>query len=345
MRQGRSERGPIGVALLGYGYWGPNLARNFAENERFRLAAIVDPVPARRRLAARRHPDVRVAADEKEVLADETVEAVAVAAPVALHHRLGKAALQAGKHLLVTKPMTRTVREARDLVATARRKKRVLLVDHTFVYTPAVRRLVREVRARRFGRPWYYHSIRTNLGLFQSDVDVVWDLAPHDLSILARLRPGLPREVSAVARSHAGSRHADFATITLSYDENFTAVIQVSWISPAKVRLVFVGGSRRMIQYDDTEADEKIRIYDKGVTFTRDGAAGRALRAEYRFGAMHAPRLKPAEALAVEVAHFARCIREGARPETPGEDGLRVVRILDAITRSAKRAGRPVRLA
>ena len=333
----------IRLGVIGYGYWGPNLLRNFAECEGVTLHACAEILADRRALAQQRHPGILVTADPAAVLTDPAIDAVVIATPVASHHELAKTALAHGKHVLVEKPMTDRVAEAEELVELARRNGCVLMVDHTFVYTGAVQRMKAILDAGELGELHYLDAVRVNLGLFRHDVDVLWDLAPHDLSILAYLVPAMPRAVSAVGADHTGSGLVDVAYLTLHYTDNFIAHLHVNWLSPVKIRQILIGGSRQMLVYDDVEPSEKVLVYDRGIEITSPESIHRTL-VDYRTGDMWAPKLEVREALAVVCEHFLACVRGEAEPLTGGDVGLRIVRELDAATRSLAAGGGQVPL-
>ncbi|HSP98636.1 MAG TPA: Gfo/Idh/MocA family oxidoreductase [Candidatus Dormibacteraeota bacterium] len=334
---------PIRLGIIGYGYWGPNLLRNFADCAGAAVHACAELQPERRAVAQQRYPAVAVTADAEAVLTDPAVDAVAIATPVSTHYRLAKLALAHGKHVLVEKPMTDGVGEAEELIALARRNGCVLMVDHTFVYTGAVRRMKAIVAGGELGELHYFDAVRINLGLFRHDVDVLWDLAPHDLAILTHLVPEPPRAVSAVGAQHTGSGLVDVAYMTLHYPDNFIAHLHVNWLSPVKLRQMLIGGSRRMLVYDDVEPSEKVRVYDRGIDITTRESVHRTL-VDYRTGDMWAPKVDLREALAVECEHFVACVRDASEPLTGGEAGLRVVRLLEAAGRSLAEGGRQVPL-
>lgn len=332
----------IRIGIIGYGYWGPNLARNVAEADDAKLAAIGDLSPEALARAAKRHPGAKTTTDIHDLLQDPTVDAVAIATPVHTHYALALAALQAGKHVLVEKPMTRNRDEAGRLIEEADRRNLVLMVDHTFVYTPAVRK-VRELMTKgELGVIRYYDSIRVNLGLFQRDVNVVWDLAVHDLSILEYIMPDRPAALSANGASLVPGAPESMAHITLFFESGAIAHVNVNWLAPVKVRQTLIGGSQKMIVYDDLEPSEKIKVYDKGVTLTNSTEQIYQMLINYRIGDMWAPQLSATEALRTEVDHFVACVQGKCTPTTDGGMGLRVVEMLEAIGWSMKQRGRPV---
>jgi len=332
----------IAVGVIGYGYWGPNLARNFAELETSTLAALSDRSETRLDLARRRYPGCRTYRDHHELLADPAIEAVAIATPVGTHHPITMEALAAGKHVLLAKPMAASAAAAEAMIAEARLRERVLLVDHTFCYTGAVRRIRELIQDGALGDLYYYDSVRVNLGLFQHDVDVVWDLAVHDLAIMNYVLPFRPVEVSATGAGHFDSDRHNLSYVTLFFENNLIAHLHVNWMAPVKVRRTLIGGSRKMIVYDDLEPSDKIKVYDRGIEVSNREQIYSML-VSYRTGDMWAPNLDLTEALQTECRHFVDCIQHGTTPLTGGEAGLEVVRVLEAASRSMKDRGRPVK--
>ena len=334
----------IKIGVIGYGYWGPNLVRNFAELPGATVAAVADLDPKKLATLEKRYPAIKRTSDFHELLRDPEIDAIAIATPVSSHFELGMAALKAGKHLWLEKPMTETSLQARKLVDEAERRKRVLIVDHTFIYTGAVRKMSEVISAGDLGRIYYYDSIRVNLGLFQRDVSVISDLAVHDFSILDFLLKEHPAAVSASGINHFPGTPENLAYITLFYDSGVIAHANVSWLAPVKVRQILLGGSKKMITYDDLEPSEKIKIYDKGISFTDDPQQIYQMRVGYRTGDMWAPRLEGNEALHVAGEHFVDCIANGATPRTGGHLGLRVVELIEAATSSMRGKGETVYL-
>jgi predicted dehydrogenase len=337
----------VGVSVIGYGYWGPNLVRNFAEVADAKLISVCD---LRKDVLAKvqaRYPAVDVTDDFDEVLRDPRVDAVAIATPVSSHFRLALKALMAGKHVMVEKPIAPTAEEAARLVEEAAKRKLVLAVDHTFVHTGAVQKM-REIVESGLGDMYYYDSVRVNLGLFQHDVSVVWDLAVHDLSIMDYVINEKPVAVSATGMSHVAGEPENIAYLTLFFPSTLIAHIHVNWLAPVKVRRTLIGGSKKMIVYDDLEPSEKIKVYDKGITLNgdpkRNGEKIHQMLVGYRSGDMWAPQLPVTEALSVELREFVRCIETGTSPVADGQAGLRVVRVLEAATQSLAQRGRVVEL-
>lgn len=334
----------VGVGVVGYGYWGPNLARNFAEAEAAQLVAVCDMDSAKLALAKRRHPATVVTSEFRNLLTDSRVDAIAIATPAQTHYQLALAALRAGKHVLVEKPLTQNSEQALHLVEEAERQGLVLMVDHTFVYTPAVQKVRELIAEGTLGDIYYYNGIRASLGLFQSDVNVMWDLAVHDISIIQFILNERPVAVSATGATHVAGAPANMAHITLFFPSSCIAHINVNWLSPVKVRQTYIGGSRKMIVYDDVEASDKLKLYDKGITLSHTPESAHQFRIGYRAGDMSVPHLPTKEALLSEAEHFISCIRSGASPISNGMTGVRVVEILEAATRSIAAQGKAIKL-
>jgi predicted dehydrogenase len=334
----------VKVGVIGYGYWGPNLVRNFGETPGAAVAAIADVDKNKLDVAQRRYPAVTTTTDFQDVLRDVSIDAVAIATPVSTHFELGMATLKAGKHLWLEKPMAETSLQARKLVEEAQKRNKVLFVDHTFIYTGAVRRMGEIIRSGELGRIYYYDSVRVNLGLFQRDVNVISDLAVHDFSILDYLLGEHPTAVSASGTNHFLGTPENLAYITLFYASGTIAHANVSWLAPVKVRQILIGGSKKMIIYDDVAPSEKVKVYDKGVNFTDDPQQIHEMRVGYRTGDMWAPKLSGTEALSMGAQHFIDCVEHGKVPETDGQLGLRVVELIEAATSSMRGKGETVYL-
>jgi predicted dehydrogenase len=334
----------VRVGVIGYGYWGPNMVRNFSEAPGCEVAAVSDLSEDRLAAVRRRYPAVRTSTDFHSLLADASIDAIVIATPVSSHFPLAMEALQAGKHVLVEKPMTSTSEDSRRLIAEAERRKKVLFVDHTFVYTGAVRKIHDLIEAGDLGDIYYFDSTRVNLGLFQHDVNVIWDLAVHDLSIMGYVLPEAPVAVSATAISHVKGQPENIAYITLFFKSSLIAHFHVNWLAPVKIRQTLIGGSKKMIVYDDIELSEKVKVYDKGVALNTDPQKVHEMRIGYRAGDMWAPQINISEALQTETRHFIQCVEKGEQPLTDGQAGLRVVQCLEAATASAKERGRLVEL-
>ena len=332
----------MNIGVIGYGYWGPNLVRNFSETPGTTVHSVADLDSRKLEAVQRRYPSVKTTTDFMALINDPKVDAVAIATPVSTHFELAMAALKAGKHVWVEKPMTETSLQARKLVDEAERRKLVLIVDHTFIYTGAVRRMGELIHGGELGRIYYYDSIRVNLGLFQRDVNVISDLAVHDFAILDYLLKEQPRAVSASGLTHFPGTPENLAYVTLFYDSGTIAHANVNWMAPVKVRQVLVGGSKKMIVYDDMQGSEKVKVYDSGVSFTNDPQQIYQMRVGYRTGDMWAPKLDTTEALRVEGEHFVKCVESGATPLTDGRLGLRVVELIEAATSSMRGKGETV---
>jgi len=338
---------PITVGVIGCGYWGPNLIRNFAESEAAELRWVCDRDARRLEKVARRYPSARATADYQELVADPRLDAVVIATPVATHHPFARRALEAGKHVLVEKPLTARACEAEELIELAARRGLTLMVDHTFVYTGAVRKIKELAESGEVGDLLYFDSVRINLGLFQHDVNVVWDLAPHDLSIMDYVVGRRPTALTATGRCHIEPGLENIAYVQLRFDDSLIANFHFNWLSPVKIRRTLIAGSRRMIVYDDIEPTEKVRVYDSGVTRNE-----RALDEEetyktlvsYRTGDVWVPKLDSTEALRYVVAEFLDSIRGSRPPVSDGAAGLRVVRLLEAAQASINDGGRWIKL-
>ncbi len=331
------------IGLIGYGYWGPNLARNFSSHPECKLIRIADLSEKRRALAASTFPSVQTTDRADEVLKGDDIDVVVVATPVMYHFDLAKTALLNGKHVWVEKPMTTTSAQSRELTKLSEDKGLTLIVDHTFLFTGAVQKMKELIDENELGDLYYYDSVRINLGLFQSDVNVIWDLAPHDLSIMDYLLGPKAKAVSAEGRSHFNTGLEDVAYMCVFYDNNLIAHFHVNWLSPVKIRQTLVGGSKKMLLWDDLSTDEKIKIYSKGVQISTNEERNRIL-AEYRIGDMYCPTIPSVEALRNEVGYFADCIKNRNRPHNDGAAGARVVSILEAADRSLKNDGARVDL-
>lgn len=332
----------LGVGIIGYGYWGPNLVRNFFADTGTQVLAVCDRSPERLAEAGRLYPGVATTTEPAELFRNPRIDAVAIATPVATHFQLAMDALRAGKHVLVEKPIASTSSEASRMIDEAARRGLVLLVDHTFVFTGAVNKIREVMRDESFGKLQYYDSTRVNLGLFQHDVNVMWDLAVHDLSIMAHVMDCAPIAVSATGLSHVPNQPANLAFLTCFFADNIIAHINVNWLSPVKIRRTLVGGSKRMIVYDDLETIEKVKIYDKGITVTETPDDIRKLLISYRTGDLWSPKVNETEALRLEVTHFRKCIEKTEKPVTPGEAGLAIVKLLEAADESMSRRGEAI---
>lgn len=333
------------IGVIGYGYWGPNLVRNFMDAPGSTVVAVCDLRPERLVQLQSRYPSVKTLNNHRKLLDDPEIDAIAVATPVSSHFDLAMAALAANKHVLVEKPLAATSEQGMRLIDEAARRRRVLMVDHTFVYTAAVRKIRELIASNALGDIYYYDAVRVNLGLFQHDVNVIWDLAVHDLAIMDYVLPSRALAVSATGISHIPGQPENVAYITLFFASSQIAHVHVNWLTPVKVRHTLIGGSEKMILYDDLEPSEKVKIYDKGVTLSQKPEAVYEMLVSYRSGDMWAPRLDATEALQTEALHFIDCIENNTRPETDGESGLRLVRIVEAAERSLRARGQLVEIA
>ena len=328
--------------IIGFGYWGPNVVRNLDSLEGVKVLAVADKSPAARRRVQKVYPEIQVTADSSEITSSKDIDAVAVVTPVCTHYDLAKAALENGKHVFVEKPFTSCVAQAEELIELAARKKLKIMVDHTFLFTGAVKKIGQLLEEGELGKIYYYDSTRVNLGLFQHDINVIWDLAPHDLSIIDHLIKETPEAVSATGQTHLNG-FEDVAFITLYFPNKIIAHINVNWLSPVKIRTTLIGGEKKMLVWNDLEADEKIKIYDKGVDVSsREGLYN--LLVNYRSGDMWAPHVEQVEALRAELAYFVDCILQDQTPFNDGMAGLRVVKMLEATSESLRNRGALVHL-
>lgn len=329
------------VGVIGCGYWGPNLIRNIAAHPEMKVQAIADLRRERLNLIARQYPTItRCSADAGEVIRAPEIDAVVIATPVSSHFALAMDALEAGKHVFLEKPFTATVEQAERLIETAERKNLRLFVDHTFLYTRAVQTIKRLVDGGELGELYYFDSVRVNLGLFQHDVNVIWDLAAHDVSIMDYLLGRDPRAISATGVAHFDRDLENIAYVTTFYDHNLLGHIHVNWLAPVKVRKTLLSGSKKMVIYDDMEPSEKVKVYDRGIDFVRDKDQIYNILIEYRTGDMWAPKVELTEALRKVTAEFYNAVNENRAPMTDGRAGLRVVRILEAANKSIRANGK-----
>ena len=327
----------IKFGVIGYGYWGPNIVRNLRALEGCQVVGICDQTPAARKRIQAANPGIPVHSDANELVQSTNVDAIAVITPVWTHYELTKAALENGKHVFVEKPFTSTAAQAEELINLAERKNLQVMVDHTFLFTGAVRKIQKLLKDGTLGKLYYYDSTRVNLGLFQHDCNVIWDLAPHDLSIMNHLLHKDAEAISATGQAHLNS-HEDIAFITVYYPDKLIAHVNVNWISPVKVRTTLIGGEKKMLVWNDLEADEKLKIYDKGVDVkSQEGVYN--LLVSYRSGDMWAPQVEQVEALRLELGYFVECIQKNEAPFNNGCAGLKVVRMLEAAGQSLAKRG------
>jgi predicted dehydrogenase len=332
----------VRVGVIGYGYWGPNIVRNISSLDGCELAAVCDRSPAALKRASKAYPGVQMSTDADDILRSPDIDAVAVVTPVWTHFELAKAALENGKHVFVEKPFTSSSAQAEELIELADRKNLQIMVDHTFLFSGSVRKIRQLVDDGTLGPLYYFDSTRVNLGLFQHDVSVVWDLAPHDLSIMDHVIGQQPEAVVATGGNHFNEL-ADMAFITVYFPGNVTAHVNVNWLSPVKVRMTLIGGRDKMLVWNDLEVDEKIKVYDKGVNVT-SGQGLYELLVSYRSGDVWSPKVEATEALSVELGYFLNCVLDGTTPTNDGEAGLRIVRLLESAEQSLKNRGQLVLL-
>ena len=332
----------VKFGVIGYGYWGPNVVRNLQGISGAEVVSVCDKSSTSRRRAHKASPNVYVTADATELIHSPEIDAVAIITPVWTHFELAKAALENGKHVFVEKPFTSNVAQAEELIELAERKNLRIMVDHTFLFTGAVKKIKELLVEGALGKLYYYDSTRVNLGLFQHDVNVIWDLAPHDLSIMDYLIERSPEGLVASGQRHLNG-HEDIAFITLYFPDNVIGHVNVNWLSPVKVRTTLIGGEKKMLVWNDLEADEKVKIYDRGVDITNNEGLYYLL-VNYRSGDMWAPHLEQVEALRLELTYFVECVLNGRTPINDGAAGLRIVKILEAANKSLRKRGGPVYL-
>ena len=328
------------IGVIGYGYWGPNIVRNFHSRDNSEVVLVADRNPKCEARMKKVYPSIGFTTDENQVLTSPEIDVVAVVTPVWTHYELAKKALENGKHVFVEKPFTYSVQQGEELVELAERKNLKIMVDHTFLFTGAVKKIKELVDKKELGDLYYYDALRVNLGLFQHDVNVIWDLAPHDLSIMDHVISAKPEAVVATGEKHLNGVE-DVAFITVYFPKRIIAHVNVNWLSPVKVRTTLIGGEKKMLVWNDLEADEKIKIYDKGVEMSGDVYK---LLVSYRSGDMWAPRVEQVEALKIEAAYFIDCILSDKQPFNDGAAGLHVVRMLEAADRSLEQKGKIVQL-
>src|SRR3989475_5766810 len=332
----------IRMGVIGYGYWGPNIVRNLYGLDGCEVAAVCDQSPIALERVTKAYPGLPVTTNPADLLTSAQIDAIAVVTPVHTHFELAKAALANGKHLFIEKPFTSTTQQADELIELAERNKLKIMVDHTFLFTGAVRKIRELLDDGVLGDLYYYDSTRVNLGLFQHDVSVIWDLAPHDLAIMDFLIREKPDAVIATGETHLNGL-VDVAYLTIYFPGNTIAHISVNWLSPVKIRTTLIGGEKKMLVWNDLEADEKIKVYDKGVQ-VQNGKGVYELLVSYRSGDVWAPRVEQSEALKVELEYFIDCVLNDRTPINDGPAGLRVVKILEAADQSLTERGKIVPL-
>ncbi len=324
----------VGVGIIGVGYWGPNLLRNFLKIDKVKIIYVCDISNENLNKIHTDHPLLKLTTNYSDILSDKDLDLVVISTPISTHFKIAREALLASKHVLIEKPITRTSKEAKELIKIANKKGVKIFSGHTFVYSQAVQKIKEIISKKELGEIYYYDSTRINLGLIQADSNVIWDLAPHDLSILSYILPMKPLTVTAFGKSFVNKKNEEIAHIFITYEKGITAHIHLSWLSPVKVRNILIGGSKKMISYNDIEPSEKIRIYDKGVSIPPSEITPFA--PAYRSGDIVIPRLEQTETLFSELNHFIDCIREDKNPITGGVEGLKVVILLEAIEKALK---------
>ncbi len=333
----------VQVGMVGYGYWGNNLLRNFINTPNCTLKTVCDLRTERLQIAKKAFPSIEITTSFEELIHNPKIDAIIVATPVFLHYKFAKMALEAGKHVLVEKPLTASVSEASELVELALKKQLILAVDHTFLFTGSVQKIKSMVDCSELGKLQYFDSTRINLGLFQPDVNVIWDLAPHDISILNYLVKEKPISVSCIGKSHTASKLEDIAYLTINYSSDFIAHFSCSWISPVKIRRILLGGDKKMCLFDDVEPTEKVKIYDTGFDVKNEEEKHKML-IDYRIGDIYLPKIAQKEALSEMAVDFINAIEKKIKPLVDGESGLEVVKILDAAQRSINKKGAEIKL-
>jgi predicted dehydrogenase len=334
----------MNLGVIGVGYWGPNIIRNAYANKRFNVSVCADKKDDRLKYIASFYPTIRTTRDYKEIIHDPDIDAVAICTPVFSHHEIALAALKAGKHILIEKPMTSTAAQAEELINLAEQKNLTILVDHTFLFTGAVRKIKELVESKEIGDIYYFDSVRVNLGLFQHDVNVVWDLAPHDISIMDHVINRKAESITATGSDHLGNGLEDVAYVTVFYPDNIIGHIHVNWLSPVKIRQTQISGSKKMIVWDDNSPSEKVKVYDKGIEVIKTTDQIYDTLIQYRTGDMYCPKIPQTEALAQEIEHFADCIEKGLKPISDGTSGWRVVQMLENADKSIKNRGKEIKL-
>ena len=331
----------VKIGIIGYGYWGPNLLRNFLANDKCAVQCVSDFRKERLALINKNYPTVTTTVNADDIINSPDIDAVVIATPVFTHYELAKKALEKNKHVLIEKPMTSSVSEAEKLIELAAKKNKILMVDHTFLYTDAVQKMKKMIDAEQIGTLQYFDSTRINLGLFQPDINVLWDLAPHDISILNYLVKQKPYSVNATGVCHTGNNVENVAYLTLNYQNNFVAHFNCSWTSPVKIRMMLIGGDKKMLVFNDLEPTEKIRVYDTGYNHKSDEEKNRIM-VDYRVGDVYLPKIEAKEALAGVANDFMEAITNGKKIISDSSLGLEVVRILEASQKSIKNKGKEI---
>jgi predicted dehydrogenase len=329
------------IGIIGYGYWGTNLVRNFNNHPFCRIAKVADARQERRALLEKNYPSIQTVSQGNEIIGDNSIDAVVIATPVHTHYQLAKSALLSGKHVLIEKPMAASTAEAEELMEIAMQKNLIIMVDHTFLYTGAVQKIKSLIETDSIGIPRYFDSTRINLGLFQPDINVLWDLAPHDISMLTYLINERPYSINATGISHTRNGIENIAYMTVNYEMDFIAHFNCSWTSPVKIRQTLIGGDTKMIVYNDLEASEKVRVYDTGYTHTTEEDQFN-IRVDYRTGDVFIPKISGNEALGSVAEDFIRSVLDNRQPISSANLGLEVVKLLEASQESIRNRGKEV---
>jgi predicted dehydrogenase len=332
------------AGVIGVGYWGPNIIRNLVTSKKFEVKMCADLKKTRLDFITSLYPTIQLTQNYLEIVKHPQIDVVVICTPVFSHFEIASAALQAGKHILIEKPMTSTKAQAEQLIDLAEKKKQTILVDHTFLFTGAVQKIKEIIESGDIGDIYYFDSVRVNLGLFQHDVNVVWDLAPHDISIMDHIINRPAESIVATGSDHLGNGLEDVAYLTIFYPDHIIAHIHVNWLSPVKIRQTQISGSKKMIVWDDNSPSEKVKIYDKGIEIIQTADQVYNTLIQYRTGDMYCPKIPQTEALAVELDHFADCIGKGIKPISDGYSGLRVVQLLESAEKSIKNRGKEIKL-
>lgn len=334
----------VNIGIIGLGYWGPNLLRNFFEIDRVKVTSVCDLNKNRLSKIKSLYPGIQITVNSREITSDPEIDAVIIATPVSTHYELVMNSLIENKHVLVEKPLASDSVQANRMVEEASNRNLVLMVDHTYIYTGAINKIKEILDDESLGIAYYYDSVRISLGLFQHDVNVIWDLAVHDLYILDYLFSARPKWISAVGINHIPNQPEDIAYLTLFYDNSFLAHIHVNWLAPVKVRKTLIGGDKKMIVYDDIEPSEKVKVYNNGINIENDNETIYKWLINYRIGDMYSPQIERTEALKTETTHFINCITHGDKALTDGNTGLRVVNILEAASKSLSLKGKLIEI-
>lgn len=333
----------IKLGVIGCGYWGPNLIRNFNELKGTRVTSVADLSESRLKFIKNKYHFIKTSKDYRDILKDTNIDAIVIATPVSTHHSIAKDILKKGKHVLIEKPMTDSVYKAKELIDLASKKRRIIMVGHTFEYNPTVIKIKEIINNKEIGDIYYIDSCRVNLGIHQSDISVLWDLGPHDISMILYWLGKIPKKVSAVAKSYVQKGIEDVAFLVMEFDNHLIAHIHISWLAPSKLRKTVIVGNKKMIVYDDLEVIEKIKIFDRGVNIVTTEDYRKVLPA-YRIGDIVSPNLELTEPLRIECQHFIDCIEHNKKPKSDGYSGLRVVKVLEAAQKSLRNKGKIIRI-